>query len=121
MIKQNPAQGISVDSDYGDAKVFNVECDCSSDDHAIKMWIEVNRDVDIPDVEITFYVSTWTPWFKNIWERINVAANVLFLGIHRQQHSMLLNKQSATNFAHAILDTVNELEKLPSSVCNNQK
>lgn len=116
--KQTPAQGISVDNDFGDAKAFNIECECSSDDHAIKMWIEVAQDPDIPNVEVTFYVTTWTPWFENMWERIKVACDVLFRGLNKQQHSMLLNQQAAVNFAHAILDTVNELEK-SSSTRNN--
>lgn len=110
MKAQKPAQGISIDNDYGDARVFNIECDCSSDDHAVKMWIEINKDQDIPDVEVTFYVNTWTPWFSGWQERIVAALNMLFKGVHKQQHSMLLNRQSALNFAEAIKSTVRDLD-----------
>jgi hypothetical protein len=34
----------------------------------------------------------------------------LFKGVHKQEHHMLLNKQSALNFAEAIKTTVAELE-----------
>jgi hypothetical protein len=111
MKPQTPAQAISVDKDWGDAKVFNVECDCSSDDHAVKMWIEVQRDTDIPDVEVSFYVTTWT---KNFWKdlpaRLGAVYDILVKGVHKQEHHMLLNKQSAINFAHTILNTVKELD-----------
>jgi hypothetical protein len=111
-MKQRPAQGISLDKDFGDAKVFNVECDCSSDDHAVKMWIEVQRDQDIPDVEVSFYVTTWTKNFWSNWPaRIRAVYDILFKGVHKQEHHMLLNKQSALNFAEAIKDTIDELDK----------
>lgn len=110
MKAQTPAQGISIANDFGDAKVFNVECDCTSDDHAVKMWIEVQRDKDIPDVEISFYVTTWTPFWNESWSRFKAAYEVMFKGVHKQEHHMILNKQSAINFAHAILSTVDELE-----------
>jgi hypothetical protein len=111
-MKQRPAQGISLDKDFGDAKVFNVECDCSSDDHAVKMWIEVQRDQDIPDVEVSFYVTTWTKNFWNNWPaRIRAVYDILFKGVHKQEHHMLLNKQSALNFAEAIKDTIDDLDK----------
>lgn len=109
MKAQKPAQGISIDKDFGDARVFNVECDCSSDDHAVKMWIEINKDRDIPDVEVTFYVTTWTPWFNSWRDRLGAALNILFKGVHKQQHSMLLNHQTALNFAEAINSTVKSL------------
>jgi hypothetical protein len=111
-MKQRPAQGISLDKDFGDAKVFNVECDCSSDDHAVKMWIEVQRDRDIPDVEVSFYVTTWTKEFWNDWPaRLRAVYDILVMGVHKQEHHMLLNRQSALNFAEAIKDTVKELDK----------
>lgn len=110
MKAQRPAQGISIDADFDDARVFNVECDCGSDDHAVKMWIEVNRDRDIPDIEVTFYVTTWTAMFENWRERLVAAFDILVKGVHKQQHSMLLNKQAALNLAAAIKSTVQEME-----------
>jgi len=107
---QTPAQGISLDNDFGDAKVFNVECDCTSDDHAVKMWIEVQRDADIPDVEVSFYVTTWTPIWAGWSQRLKAVYDILVNGVHKQEHHMILNKQSALNFAAAIESTVKELE-----------
>jgi len=112
MKAQQPAQGISIDNDFGDAKVFNVECDCTSDDHAVKMWIEVQRDNFIPDVEVSFYVTTWTREFWKNWPaRLSAVYDILIKGVHKQEHHMLLNKQSALNFAAAIKNTVEEMEE----------
>jgi hypothetical protein len=110
MKAQTPAQGISLEQDFGNAKVFNVECDCTSDDHSAKMWIEVQRDRDIPDVEVSFYVTTWTPAWSDWGKRLSAIYDILFKGVHKQEHHMLLNKQSALNFAEAIKTTVAELE-----------
>jgi hypothetical protein len=111
MKAQKPAQGISVEADFSDAKVFNVECDCHSDDHAAKMWIEVQRDKDIPDVEVSFYVTTWTPLWSSWSQRLKAVYDILFKGVHKQEHHMLLNQQSALNFAEAIKQTIKEMEK----------
>ena len=111
MKAQTPAQGISLERDFGDARVFNVECDCTSDDHAVKMWIEVQRDRDVPDVEVSFYVTAWTPVWAGWGQRLRAVYDILFKGVHKQEHHIMLNKQSAVNFAGAIIDTINELEE----------
>ena len=108
---QKPAQGILLQGDFGDSKNFKVECDCSSEDHSVYMWIEVNKDQDIPDVEVSFYVRTWTPCWRGWKERLIAVYEILFKGVHKQEHHMLLNKQSALNFAETIKRTVKELEK----------
>ena len=69
MKAQKPAQGILLTNDWGDAKNYHIECDCSSSDHAVNMWIEVQRDKDIPDVEVSFYVDTWTPFWDSKFNR----------------------------------------------------
>lgn len=112
MKAQTPAQGISIDHDWGDAKVFNIECDCSDSDHAVKMWIEVQRDRDVPDVEIGFYVTTRTAKFWQGWpQRLRAVKDILMHGIYQQEHHMLLNRQAALNFASAIQNTVADLDE----------
>ncbi len=111
MKAQTPAQGISIDHAFGDAQVFNVECDCSADEHAVKMWIEVQQEKDISSVEVSFYVTTWTKEFWKNWPaRLRAVWDILIHGVHKQEHHMLLDKQSALNFAGAIVNTVKELE-----------
>jgi hypothetical protein len=112
MQAQKPAQGIMLQHDYGNSKNFKVECDCSSDDHSVYMWIEVQRDPDIPDVEVSFYVTTWTREFWKNWPaRLRAVYDILVKGVHKQEHHMILNKQAALNFADAIKRTVKEMEE----------
>jgi hypothetical protein len=119
---QQPAQGIMLQGDYGDSKSFKIECDCNSDDHSVYMWIEVQRDQDVPDVEVSFYVTTWTREFWSDWSsRLRAVYEILVKGVHKQEHHMLLNKQSAVNFAHAILDNVKEMEKQNGNTTKRSK
>lgn len=111
MKAQKPAQGIMLQNDFGDSKNFKVECDCSSDDHAVYMWIEVDKDDDVNDVEVSFYVTTWTKEFWRNWPaRLRAVYDILVKGVHKQEHHMILNKQSALNFAETIKQTVKEME-----------
>lgn len=111
MIKtQEPAQGIMLQGDYGNSKNFKVECECASDDHAAHMWIELSKDNDIPMVEVSFYVTAWTPTCGGWREKLKAVYEILFKGSYKQEHHMLLNKQSALNFAAAIERTIKELE-----------
>ncbi len=110
---QKPAQGIMQTGQWEDARSFRVACDCHSTDHDVNMWIEVNRDTEDPklaDVEVSFYVTTWTPLCKGWKDRLISAYDILFKGLHRQEHHMILNKQSALNFADAIKQSVKDLE-----------
>lgn len=112
MKAQVPAHGISLEKDFGNAKVFNVECDCSSDDHAVKMWIEVQRDPEVPDVEVSFYVTTWTRAFWKAWPaRLRAIWDIVVHGVHKQEHHMILNRQAALNLAHTIESVIQELEQ----------
>lgn len=109
MKAETPAQGISVDRVFKDAIAFNIECNCGGQDHDVKMWIEVDGITDIKEVEVTFYVTTWTPYFTNFWNRLRIAYNVLVHGVHEEQHSLFLNQQSALNLSAAIAKTVKKL------------
>jgi hypothetical protein len=112
MKTQKPAEGILLVKDYIDAKIYHVECDCSSSDHAVKTWIEVNRDDVATNIEVGFYIDTWTPYWSRGWNRFRAIWQLLTTGIIRQEHHLILNKQSALNFADTIQQEVKELDKL---------
>lgn len=111
MKAQKPAMGITQTANYSDAKVYKIECDCGSTDHAVNMWIEVDGDQETQDVQVAFYVDTWTPFWESGFNRIKTAWNVLVHGINRQEHHLLLSRQAALNFAEVVKTTVNQLDK----------
>jgi hypothetical protein len=109
---QTPAQGIMLDRDYDDgSKSYTIACDCHDGDHQVHMWIELNGDKDTKDVEMTFYVNTTTPFWKEGFSRIKAAWDILVYGYREDHHSLILNKQAALNVASTINTVVKELEK----------
>ena len=110
MKAQEPARGILETShnEYGHA--YHVECECSSEDHAVCTYIEVEPDLEIDAIEVGFYIETWTPFFENFWSRVKCAYDVLFKGVHKQQHHIILNEQAATNWITAVSNSITELK-----------
>jgi hypothetical protein len=103
-----PAKGITLTGKWPDAVAYRVECECSDPDHAAVVWMEVNGDPEIKNVDLSFYVNTTTPfWSMSRWQAI---WNLLTHGHHQGQHTLLLDSQSAINLAAAIQDTVKKLE-----------
>lgn len=108
---QRPAKGIMQSMDLDKYKSYHIECECTTAEHSVDACIEVNSDKDTQDVECTFYVTTWTPLFSTRFERLKAAFMILYTGIHKQEHTLLLNKQAALNLAETLKMTINELEK----------
>jgi hypothetical protein len=110
MKAQKPARGIMLDANFGDSQVYTIDCDCHEGDHQVHMWIEINSDKDIKDVEMTFYVNTTTPFWTEGFSRVRAAWDILTTGYREDQHSLILNKQAALNVASTINQVVKELE-----------
>jgi len=111
MKAQQPASGIMFDADYGDSKSYTIACDCHDGDHQVHMWIELEGDKDCRDVNMTFYVNTTTPFWKPGFNRFRAAWDILVHGYREDQHTLILNKQSALNVATAITTVIEELEE----------
>lgn len=111
MKPQKPAKGIMLTSEWSDSKAFHVECDCTDPDHAVDMWIEVEADDDLKDtISVSFYVKTTNEVWREGYSRLRAVWDILTKGVHTQSNNLLLNKQSALNFAEAIKTTVKDLE-----------
>lgn len=107
---QIPAQGIMQISEFDNAKSFLIACECTDPTHQVDAWIEVNKELDVKQVSVTFFVKTYIPFIDGILTRVKAAWNILITGSYEQQHNLLLSKQVALNFAHTIIDTVSEME-----------
>ena len=110
---QIPAEGISKRQlQLDDAESFIVECECTSDAHAVEVWIEIEGDDEFAEVEVTFYVDTYVPvWNMNVFERVKTAFAILFGNAARRQHSILLKPQAAQNWVSAMQTSIDKLEK----------
>ena len=117
---QKPAAGIMLSHNYRNSKSFTIECDCATPEHAIHSWIEVLPDKPAHYVQISFFVNTRVPaWHLNLVERFKLAWKILINGRTCQESELILNKQSAFNFANAILETIKELESNKSENSNS--
>ena len=110
MKAQTPAEGISLNSDWGDAKSYRISCDCGSPEHDVNMGVEVDGDEDGRDVQVGFYVDTWTPFWDSKFNRFKAAWDILVKGVNRQEHHMILRKQAALNFAETIKQAIKDVE-----------
>jgi hypothetical protein len=107
---QIPAHGIMQTSEYNEAKSYRIGCDCHSTEHDVHMWIEVEGDTECQDVQVGFFADMTTPvWDKN-FNRIKAAWNILVYGYQRQEHHLILKKQTAINLAGTIEKVIKELE-----------
>jgi hypothetical protein len=110
MKAQTPAKGVMITGDYPDARSYKIECECSDRDHAMDMWIEVDGDSETKDVQVGFYIDTWTPFWDSKFNRFKAAWDILVKGVNRQEHHIILSKQSALNLAKVVEQTVKQLD-----------
>jgi hypothetical protein len=113
MKAQEPAQGICKTQDWGDAKVYHIECDCTCEDHSVSTWIEVEAEEDFGTV-VTFYVKTWTPYSLSqagLWTRIRKAVSILFKGVDTQEHDIILKEQAARNWIAAVEKSIKDVKE----------
>lgn len=106
---QEPQLGIAKISE----DVYRVNCECTSNDHSVDCWIEVEQtDDEIPDlISISHYVTMYSKYNENIWDRIKSACNILFKGVDTKEHEIILKGEAAENWLNAIAHTVEKSRK----------
>lgn len=108
MKAQKPARGILQVNDWGTSKMYKAVCECASDDctHTI--------DIEAEDhgVVVTIYTTTRTNfWSMSRWKHI---WKLLTCGYADFETTIILNKQSALNYATTIKEAVSDVESLNS-------
>jgi hypothetical protein len=48
---------------------------------------------------------------KSFWDRVKQAASILFTGLNKQEHEILLKPQAAKNRIQAVENSINNFEK----------
>ena len=104
MKAEKPAEGISKVNDFGHSIWYRVDCECQEPDHC--HTIDVNTEFN--DVTVDIYTTVSTPfWSKNRWKMI---WEILTKGYASHEATIILNKQSALNYAEALKGAIKELE-----------
>ncbi len=106
MNSQQPAKGIMLLSEYDNARIYQIECECTDPDHGHTLWIE--HDDELDSVSVTVYTTNTTPlWstsrWKTIWE-------LLTKGYVKREVTLLLDKQKALNYADALKNAIKDLD-----------
>jgi len=110
MKTQTSANGIMQISEYENSCSYRVACECSDPEHDVTAWIDITPDQDsINVVNVEFYIETTTAWWDAGFSRIRAAWDILVHGYRKEGHTMLLNEQTALNFADALLKSINNL------------
>lgn len=61
MNAEKPARGISELFEHKDSVCYRIDCECTSEDHAVTTWIEVQRSFDDCEyISVRFYVNTYS-------------------------------------------------------------
>ena len=104
MKAQQPAEGILLQRDYGDAKVYKVTCECGDSDHDHLLWVEAEDG----SVTVTTYTQQKTKWWDlNRWQKI---WTLLTKGYIEYEASIIMTKQQALNYAGIINSAVVDVE-----------
>lgn len=105
MEAQKPAEGILVRKDYGDAKIYEIVCECGDCDHSHNVWVEA----DETGVSVTIYTQQKTKWWAlNRWQKI---WTLLTKGYIEVESNLIMGKQQALNYASVLNSAVNDVEQ----------
>lgn len=105
MKAQTPAQGILKISEYGDAKVYQVVCECTDPDCSHDLWVEA----DDHSVTVTIYTKLKSRfWDTSRWSTM---WTLLTKGYVDYQASIVLPCQTAVNYAETLKSAVEDVEQ----------
>ena len=109
MKAQTPAKGVLLVNEWGTSKMYKAVCECGDDDctHTI--------DVEAEDtgVVVTIYTKTRTNfWSKSRWVHL---WKLLTCGYTDFETTIILNQQSALNYAETIKQASKEVANLHAS------
>lgn len=113
MKAQQPAQGILLTRDYGDAVQYAVVCDCGDSDHTHNVWVEAEDS----NVSVTIYTTEKTKWWessrwKHVW-------TLLTRGYVEYEASIIMTEQQTLNYAETLKSAVESSKKFAEARKNN--
>jgi hypothetical protein len=103
-IRQQPAEGILLHKDYGDAKYYIVTCECCSTDCTHTVCVEAEDT----GVTVTTYTQQKTKWWElNRWQ---IIWRLLTRGYIEYEASIIMSQQQAVNYAHVLSSASKDVE-----------
>jgi len=103
---QAPAEGILKHGDWGDAKSYQVACECSDTHHSHSLWVEAD---ETNSISVTVYANVKSKW----WDltRWQIIWTLLTRGYVEYEANIILTQQQALNYAETLKSAVNDVEQ----------
>lgn len=106
MKAQTPAEGILLQRDWGKAKTYSIECECTDPDHAHTLDVEADEDFGVTaTIWTTAHVPLWSvSRWKLIWQ-------LLTKGEVKYEVALILREQQALNYAEALKGAIKDVKQ----------
>jgi hypothetical protein len=113
MKANKPAEGILKRNDYGSTMCYQVVCECGDANHDHNVWIEA----DDGNVTVTIYTNAKSKWWElNRWKKI---WTLLTKGYIEYEADIIMNKQTALNYAETLKSAIKDCEKFEQERLKN--
>lgn len=104
MKAQQPAEGILIRKDYGDAKSYTVACECCGSECEHNVWVEAEET----GITVTTYTQQKTKWWElNRWQ---IIWTLLTKGYIEYEASIIMSEQQALNYAEVLQSAIKDVK-----------
>jgi len=104
MTPQSVAEGVLLRKDYGDAKIYNIVCECGDCDHSHNVWVEAEDH----GVTVTIYTQQKTKWWQeNRWKTM---WTLLTKGYVERESVLIMSEQQALNYSNVLQSAVKDVK-----------
>ena len=139
MEAQTPAEGILLHRSFGDAKSYEVQCECGCGEHTHHVWIEADdsgvsvqtfvelkTDWWTENVEKRYDIDNdmlqWYDWFwKGLWNslctRLRLTKDIWLKGYVKYEGTICMSRQQALNYSEVLKSAVVDVEEFRKNKC----
>ena len=104
MKSQSPAEGVLLRKDYGDAKIYNIVCECGDCDHSHEVWVEAEDH----GITVTIYTQQKTKWWQS--NRWKIMWTLMTKGYVERESVLIMSEQQALNYANVLSTAVTDVK-----------
>jgi len=104
MTPQPVAEGVLLRKDYGDAKIYNIVCECGDCDHSHDVWVEAEDH----GITVTIYTQQKTKWWQS--NRWKIMWTLMTKGYVERESVLIMSEQQALNYANVLQSAVKDVK-----------
>jgi hypothetical protein len=105
MTPQPVAEGVLIRKDYGDAKIYQIVCECGDCDHSHDVWVEAEDH----GVTVTIYTQQKTKWWQS--NRWKIMWTLLTKGYVERESVLIMSEQQALNYANVLQSAIVDVKE----------